>query len=119
MDTISVFRALVIGRDVVDHLTTHGWSEDELVGAREAIRDIMASPQQTDWLDGDGEPVDWAELAVMLDRAIKPCPRCHNTGRIAVYNTTLSYAYPGPVPEDARGVAEMTCDCVRGQWGEW
>jgi ssDNA-binding Zn-finger/Zn-ribbon topoisomerase 1 len=38
-----------------------------------------------------------------------PCPACHGSGTIAIWATTGRYAFPGPVPEDARGVAEARC----------
>ena len=49
------------------------------------------------------------------ERALKPtdpedvCSYCNGTGEIAVSVTTLRYVAPGPVPEDARGVAANSC----------
>ena len=42
------------------------------------------------------------------------CSRCDGTGTIGVRSSSLSYIGPGPVPDDARGVAEVKCDRCRG-----
>ena len=41
------------------------------------------------------------------------CEHCNDTGYVAVSATTLKYLRPGPVPDDARGVAEAPCwECL-------
>jgi hypothetical protein len=42
------------------------------------------------------------------------CERCAGTGIIGLHSATFRYAAPGPVPEDARGFVEATCDECRG-----
>jgi hypothetical protein len=37
------------------------------------------------------------------------CPRCNGTGLIAIRSRDGAYAFPGPVPDDARGYAEAKC----------
>ena len=39
------------------------------------------------------------------------CERCNDSGTIAISTAHLTYRGPGPVPEDARGVCEVVCDC--------
>ncbi len=42
------------------------------------------------------------------------CSRCAGSGTIGVGCSNLNYLAPGPVPEDARGVAEAQCDRCQG-----
>lgn len=44
------------------------------------------------------------------------CTSCNDTGMIAIRSRDGSYAFPGPVPDDARGYADADCwycDCGR------
>jgi len=46
---------------------------------------------------------------------VEECKRCRGSGVIGVRNNfRASYVGPGPVPEDARGVTDATCDECRG-----
>jgi hypothetical protein len=42
------------------------------------------------------------------------CSRCVGSGTIGIRCSTLNYVAPGPVPEDARGIAEFKCDRCQG-----
>ena len=42
------------------------------------------------------------------------CERCNGSGIIGLRARTGTYVAPGPVPEDARGFIEATCDVCRG-----
>lgn len=37
------------------------------------------------------------------------CPRCNDTGAIAIRSRDGAYAFPGPVPDDAKGYADADC----------
>jgi hypothetical protein len=37
------------------------------------------------------------------------CSKCRGTGRIACRSRDGQYAFPGPVPDDAKGYFEATC----------
>ena len=40
------------------------------------------------------------------------CPKCNGSGEVACSTRTGLYRYPGPVPDDARGVFAAVCyDC--------
>ena len=44
------------------------------------------------------------------------CRQCMDTGMIAIRARDGMYAFPGPVPDDARGYADADCwycDCAR------
>jgi hypothetical protein len=44
------------------------------------------------------------------------CTSCNDTGMIAIRSRDGAYAFPGPVPDDARGYADADCwhcDCGR------
>ena len=49
----------------------------------------------------------------------KPTPKCHfcnDTGTIAIRSRDGMYAFPGPVPDDAKGYADADCwycDCAK------
>lgn len=44
------------------------------------------------------------------------CTFCNGSGEVAVRtNHPMSYAGPGPVPDDARGVEGVTCWCCKGE----
>jgi len=44
----------------------------------------------------------------------RKCERCNGSGEIVVSTVTLRYVAPGPVPDDAKGVARAACDECRG-----
>jgi len=44
------------------------------------------------------------------------CHYCNDTGWIAISSRDGQYAFPGPVPDDARGYADADCwycDCAK------
>lgn len=46
------------------------------------------------------------------------CRKCNDTGLIAIRAADCRYVGPGPVPEDARGIAEGRCfDCLANPGG--
>jgi hypothetical protein len=48
------------------------------------------------------------------------CSKCNDTGMIAIRSRDGSYAFPGPVPDDAKGYADADCwycDCARSPLG--
>lgn len=45
---------------------------------------------------------------------VSECYKCKGSGQIAISVTTATYLFPGPVPEDARGVAAATCYVCKG-----
>jgi hypothetical protein len=46
-------------------------------------------------------------------RAQAVCSHCNGTGTVAINASTGRYVAPGPVPDDARGVAEAPCwECL-------
>ena len=41
---------------------------------------------------------------------IKPkCYKCNDTGWVAVRSRDAAYAFPGPVPDDAKGYSDADC----------
>jgi hypothetical protein len=45
----------------------------------------------------------------------KECPRCNGSGEIAIsVRLPCKYIGPGPVPEDARGIAAAPCGKCNG-----
>ena len=51
-----------------------------------------------------------------MDSKLEPkCLRCNDSGTIGINNHSLNYIGPGPVPEDAKGICEVFCDCEIGQ----
>jgi len=47
---------------------------------------------------------------------ITKCSQCNDTGMIAILSRNGAYAFPGPVPDDAKGYADADCwycDCGR------
>lgn len=42
------------------------------------------------------------------------CAHCEGSGTVGVHCSSLSYVAPGPVPDDARGIAEAKCDKCQG-----
>jgi DnaJ-class molecular chaperone len=45
---------------------------------------------------------------------VQECRRCNGSGEIAVSAATCRFVAPGPVPDDAKGVAVATCDECSG-----
>lgn len=45
---------------------------------------------------------------------VSECYKCKGSGEIAISVTTAKYLFPGPVPEDARGIAAATCYICKG-----
>lgn len=44
------------------------------------------------------------------------CTKCNDTGMIAIRSRDGLYAFPGPVPDDAKGYADADCwycDCAK------
>jgi len=37
------------------------------------------------------------------------CPRCNDTGWVAIRSREGAHAFPGPVPDDAKGYADADC----------
>lgn len=66
---------------------------------------------------GSSRPPPLPASATMTDRLPDEpyCERCNDTGEVACRVTTLTVIGPGPVPEDAKGIAGFPCDkCHRG-----
>jgi DnaJ-class molecular chaperone len=62
-------------------------------------------------LDGETKPMasDLHAEAVLQAAREAPCHRCNGTGLIAIRSRDGTFAFPGPVPDDARGYAEAVC----------
>lgn len=46
------------------------------------------------------------------------CSHCNDTGMIAIRSRDGAYAFPGPVPDDAKGYADADCwycDCAKAR----
>lgn len=43
-----------------------------------------------------------------LDRLAR-CHKCNGTGTVSIRSRDGAYAFPGPVPDDARGYADADC----------
>jgi hypothetical protein len=37
------------------------------------------------------------------------CHKCNDTGWVAIRSRDASYAFPGPVPDDAKGYSDADC----------
>ena len=43
---------------------------------------------------------------------VAECHRCNGSGELAISSMNGLYLFPGPVPEDAKGIVSATCyDC--------
>lgn len=52
----------------------------------------------------------------MSENAKPKCAQCRDTGMIAIRSRDGAYAFPGPVPDDAKGYTDSDCwycDCAR------
>lgn len=45
---------------------------------------------------------------------VEECRRCNGSGEIAISARDGRFVRPGPVPDDAKGVASATCDECSG-----
>lgn len=62
----------------------------------------------------DTEYLHWIHFSGP-DNPESECTKCNGTGMVAIRSRDGAYAFPGPVPDDAKGYSDADCwycDCA-------
>ena len=82
------------------------------------MKDGVLVNRQGKRVDGDGFEAQAEAPTAEPDIGAAACAKCNDTGFFAIRASNGTYAFPGPVPDDARGYAECRClECLANPGG--